>query len=235
MKHLLEIDGLQKKYTNKDSTLEVLRIPFLTLRQGQQVVLIGQSGSGKTTLLNTIAGLSHPTAGKVMLDGQDIYGLNEAQRDILRGSSIGYIFQNFNLVPSLSALENILLPMFFARSMPKKEQRSYARDLLVKVKLEYRMHHKPRELSRGEQQRVAVARAMANNVGLVLADEPTGNVDLKNGKMILDLIKNMCEEYNSALLLVTHNPYVVETFTEVWDMGNINHADILTKSGEAAG
>ncbi|UNC92920.1 ABC transporter ATP-binding protein [Candidatus Contubernalis alkaliaceticus] len=235
MKSLLELKEFRKEYKNRDASLEVLKIPLLILQKGQQVALIGHSGSGKTTLLNTIAGLSMPTEGKVMINGQDIYGLNEAQRDIFRVMNIGYIFQNFNLVPSLTALENILLPMYFVGTMPKKNQLRFAKELLAQVKLENRLYHKLGELSRGEQQRVAVARAMANKGNIILADEPTGNVDLNNGRIILELIKNMCQEHNAALLLVTHNPYVVETFNEVWDMEKINHAAIMTERSEKIG
>jgi len=229
METVVELHNIQKKYLMKNTDLNVLNIKNLTIKQSQQIALIGQSGSGKTTLLNVIAGLMPPTQGQVYINNKDIYTLNESKRDQYRAKHIGYVFQSFNLVPSLTAIENILLPMYFGQSYPKHKQIDFAKTLLEQVQLQDRWDHKPRQLSRGEQQRVAVARALANRGDIILADEPTGNLDLENGKTTLKLLKDLCKQHEVALLLVTHNPYVIDEFEEVWTMDSINN---ITEQGE---
>jgi len=229
MEAVVELHNIQKKYLMKNTDLNVLNIKNLIIKQSQQIALIGQSGSGKTTLLNVIAGLMPPTQGQVYINNKDIYTLNESKRDQYRAKHIGYVFQSFNLVPSLTAIENILLPMYFGQSYPKHKQIDFAKTLLEQVQLQDRWDHKPGQLSRGEQQRVAVARALANRGDIILADEPTGNLDLENGKTTLKLLKNLCKQHEVALLLVTHNPYVIDEFEEVWTMDSINN---ITEQGE---
>jgi len=229
METVVELHNIQKKYLMKNTDLNVLNIKNLIIKQSQQIALIGQSGSGKTTLLNVIAGLMPPTQGQVYINNKDIYTLNESKRDQYRAKHIGYVFQSFNLVPSLTAIENILLPMYFGQSYPKHKQIDFAKTLLEQVQLQDRWDHKPRQLSRGEQQRVAVARALANRGDIILADEPTGNLDLENGKTTLKLLKDLCKQHEVALLLVTHNPYVIDEFEEVWTMDSINN---ITEQGE---
>lgn len=220
---LASLENVCKDYHINGKTLPVLRLIPLTIKTGQQVALVGHSGAGKTTLLNILAGLTLPTSGRVTVNGQELYTLDEAIRDVFRAKHIGYVFQTFNLVPGLTALENVMLPMYFAQA--KGDHARRAKGLLDQVQLTGRYHHKPKQLSRGEQQRVAVARALANKAPLILADEPTGNVDKENSLLILQLIQNLCREHQSALLLVTHNSYVQEYFPETWEMEKINFID----------
>lgn len=200
------------------------RLPILDVRKfevaaGEHMVLIGRSGSGKTTLLHLIAGISRPDEGLIRIDGVDITRLPEAGRDRFRADKIGYVFQTFNLLPGFSALENVLLGMTFATGRVHPER---ARHLLERVGLAHRLHHKPAQLSVGEQQRVAVARALANKPKLLLADEPTANIDTRHQKQVVDLIHETCREENVALVLVTHTPQVAERFDRVEDLENIN-------------
>jgi len=200
------------------------RLPILDLRRfevavGEQMVLIGRSGSGKTTLLHLIAGIIRPDQGTIRIDGINIAGLPEAGRDRFRADKLGYVFQTFNLLPAFSALENVLLGMSFATGRPKPDR---ARHLLERVGLGKRLHHKPTQLSVGEQQRVAVARALANKPKLLLADEPTANIDTRHQQQVVDLIRDTCREENVALVLVTHTPEVAKQFERVENLENIN-------------
>jgi putative ABC transport system ATP-binding protein len=199
--------------------LPILDIPSFRLAAGEQAVLVGRSGSGKTTLLHVIAGISRPDAGRVEIGGLDIVRLSEAGCDRFRAEKIGYVFQTFNLLPGFTALENVLLGMTFARG---RKDAHRARQLLDRVGLAHRLHHKPNALSVGEQQRVAVARALANRPRLLLADEPTANVDPANQQHVVDLIRSTCEEENVALLIVTHATEVAAQFARVCPLEEIN-------------
>jgi putative ABC transport system ATP-binding protein len=183
------------------------------------MVLIGRSGSGKTTLLHLIAGISRPDEGVIRIDGVDIARLPEAGRDRFRADKIGYVFQTFNLLPGFTALENVLLGMSFATGRAKPER---AKHLLDRVGLAHRLHHKPAQLSVGEQQRVAVARALGNKPKLLLADEPTANIDTRHQQQVVDLIRDTCREENVALVLVTHTPQVAEQFQRVENLEQVN-------------
>lgn len=222
MSTVVKITNLIKEYQVDGKAVPVLQIPSLELASGQQVALVGASGSGKSTLLNIIAGLVAPTRGQVSVLNQDIYAMAESSRDLFRAANIGYIFQSFNLMPSLSAWENVALPMFLSQSKLKpKEQFQRSVELLEQVGLSQRIYHRPGQLSKGEQQRVAIARSLSTKASLVLADEPTGNLDLPRGQAMIQLIKELCQRHQTALLLVTHNPYVVETFSTVWQMDRL--------------
>jgi putative ABC transport system ATP-binding protein len=219
---MLDITDLRKAFVEPGGD----RLPILNVRQfsvdaGEQVVLMGRSGSGKTTLLHTIAGLSRPDQGRVKIDGVEMTQLPEAGRDRLRADKIGYVFQTFNLLAGFSALENVLLGMAFASG---KSDSDRARHLLERVGLTHRLKHKPQTLSVGERQRVAVARALANKPKLLLADEPTANVDSGHQQQIVDLIRTTCHEENVALLLVTHTPEVASQFNRVVQLHDINEA-----------
>jgi len=219
---MLELFDVKKSFDQPDGTeLHILDIPEFEVGAGEQVVLVGRSGCGKTTLLHVIAGISRPTSGRVKIDGWDVTLMEEAEVDQFRAERIGYVFQTFNLLPSFTAFENVLLGMTFGRVKVEKDR---ARHLLRRVGLEHRLTHKPPMLSVGEQQRVAVARALANRPQLILADEPTANVDMGNQQQVIDLIRETCREENVALILVTHAPEVAEQFDRVEYLEKINRA-----------
>jgi putative ABC transport system ATP-binding protein len=216
---LLEIEGLTKAYISPDGeTHKVVDIPRFSLNAGEQVALEGQSGSGKTTFLNLIAGILRADSGRIVLDGVELTALSEGQRDRLRANTIGYVFQTFNLLQGFTALENVALGMAFGRGADY----GHARALLERVGLKDRMHYRPRQMSVGQQQRVAVARALASNPKLVLADEPTGNLDYRNAQDALKLIRETCRENKAALLLVSHDREALKLFESVHKLSEIN-------------
>ncbi len=192
--------------------LPILDIRTFDLLAGEQVALLGPSGGGKTTLLNVIAGITLPDDGSVTVDGTDIVRLPEAARDRFRALKIGFVFQTFNLLAAFTALENVLLGMSFSG---RRADRKRAQELLGQVGLGHRLHHRPTMLSVGEQQRVAVARALANSPTLLLADEPTANVDPANQSTILNLIRTACREHQVSLLMVTHSLDAAGQFARV--------------------
>ena len=219
---MLKLNEVRKSFrTPGGGVLRVLDIPRFAVAAGEQVVLAGKSGSGKTTLLHVVAGLMLPDGGSVEIDGLDIARLHEAGRDRFRGERIGYVFQTFNLLPGFSALENVLLGMTFARGRANADR---ARQLLDRVGLSHRLAHRPAMLSVGEQQRVAVARALANRPRLLLADEPTANVDVANQQQIVELLRETCDEEDVSLLLVTHTPEVVGQFQRIEQIEQLNKA-----------
>ena len=221
---MLLLKDVRKSFIEPDGTvLKILDIASFQVGAGEQVVLMGQSGSGKTTLLHVIAGISRPDSGRVEVDGCDIARLPEAGRDRYRAEKIGYVFQTFNLLAGFSALENVMLGMTFAG---RRSDAARARALLERVGLGRRLTHKPAMLSVGEQQRVAVARALANRPKLLLADEPTANVDRSNQQQIIDLVRETCREENVALLLVTHTGEVSEQFERVERLEQFNQAAV---------
>ncbi|MGC1274784.1 MAG: ABC transporter ATP-binding protein [Planctomycetaceae bacterium] len=218
----LLIEQLTKTYRQPDGgQVPVLDIERFELRRGEQAVLVGSSGGGKTTLLNVIAGLRTPDSGRVLIDDVDVTGLPEAARDRFRAERIGFVFQTFNLLPAFTALENVLLGMSFGSG---RTDRNRAKELLGRVGLSHRLHNRPAQLSVGERQRVAVARALANKPSLMLADEPTANVDAANQQAVLDMIRDTCREQNVSLLLVTHSPQVAEQFDRVEHLAEFNRA-----------
>lgn len=217
---MLQLEGVKKSYEEPGgSRLQILDVDSYQLDAGEQAVLIGKSGGGKTTLLHVIAGIAQADEGKIEIDGLDIMRLFEAGRDRFRAEKIGYVFQTFNLLRGFTALENVLLGMTFAKG---KKDVGRAQKLLERVGLSHRLHHKPNALSVGEQQRVAVARALANKPRLILADEPTANVDPSNQQQIIDLIRGTCDEENVALLMVTHAMDVADQFKRVDRLEEIN-------------
>ncbi len=219
---MLEISDLKKSFTLPDRTsVTILDVPQFQLAAGEQCVLIGESGGGKTTLLNCVAGVMSPDSGKILLDNIELTKLSEAGRDRVRAAKLGYVFQTFNLLAGFTAVENVRLGMTFASG---KHDRQRAVDLLKRVGLGDRLHHKPAALSVGQQQRVAVARALANRPKLILADEPTANIDPSNQQHIIDLIRTCCDEENIALLMVTHSMQVAEQFPRVEKLEDINRA-----------
>lgn len=199
---LLEVEGLGKQVTSGVSPLTILQDIAFSVEAGEALAIVGASGSGKSTLLGLLAGLDLPGSGSVRIDGQDIFALDEDARAQLRGDKIGFVFQSFQLLPALTALENVMLPLELAQTERVRER---AVALLERVGLGSRLTHYPRQLSGGEQQRVALARAFAPQPALLLADEPTGNLDAATGAAIIDLMFEMNAERGTTLVLVTHD------------------------------
>lgn len=217
---MLELKQVYKAFKEPDGKpLPILDIPHFAVAEGEQVVLVGRSGGGKTTLLHSIAGITRVDRGSITIDGRDLTTLSEAGVDRLRAQKIGYVFQTFNLLSGFSALENVLLGMTFAG---KAGDQARAKHLLERVGLGHRLTHKPSAMSVGEQQRVAVARALVNKPRLLLADEPTANIDPRNQQTIIDLIRGTCREENIALILVTHSMEVANQFDRVVRLEEIN-------------
>ncbi|HTB81925.1 MAG TPA: ABC transporter ATP-binding protein [Opitutaceae bacterium] len=218
---LLQISDLKKSFVSPEGDRKaIVDVPEFSLAAGQQLALRGESGSGKTTFLHLIAGILTADAGSIRIGDRDMAALGEPARDRLRASVIGYVFQTFNLLQGYSCLENVLLGMAFGG----KTDRAHAITLLTRVGLADRSRHYPRQLSTGQQQRVAVARALAKGPKLVLADEPTGNLDRRNARAALALIRKTCHEHGAALLLVSHDPETLGAFEDVRDFANINLA-----------
>jgi ABC-type lipoprotein export system ATPase subunit len=204
---MLIIESLMKSYPSqgKQAPVSVLDIPAFRMAECEQTALVGPSGSGKSTLLNLIAGIVRPTGGSILFRGHPLEKMSEAQLDRFRASHIGYVFQSYNLLPGFSALENVLVAMRFGKGIPPKDRKRRARELLDQVGLGHRLEHKPSQLSNGEQQRVSIARALANGPGLVLADEPTASLDVGNAEQVFQLLTDTCRANGAALLLCSHD------------------------------
>ncbi len=201
-------EELGQTYLSLGQPLRVLTDINLTVEPRAFVAVVGPSGSGKTTLLGLLAGLDRPTHGRVLLDGQDLNPLDEDRRARIRAEKVGFVFQNFQLIPTLTALENVLVPVELLRALGQTLATSAAdrgRELLERVGLGNRLHHYPAQLSGGEQQRVALARAFANNPKILFADEPTGNLDADTGRTVIDLLVRLNREEQTTMLLVTHD------------------------------
>jgi ABC-type lipoprotein export system ATPase subunit len=216
---VLEISGLRKAYRAPDGeTKSVVSIDTFSLQAGAQLGLKGESGSGKTTFLNLIAGIVKPDAGSILLNGVNVPSLSESKRDRLRATTLGCVYQSFNLLQGYTCLENVLVAMSFGAG----RDRAFATKLLERVGLSTRLDYYPRQLSVGQQQRVAVARALANRPKLVLADEPTGNLDAERAAETLDLLRQTCTEQGAALLLVSHDREILARFSHVADFKQLN-------------
>lgn len=202
MPKILKITGLEKTYTSGNKQLTVLQNITFDVEEGQTFSIVGPSGSGKTTLLGLCAGLDRPNAGKVELCGEDLNSLNEDQRAQLRNKEVGFIFQNFQLLPTLTALENVSVPL---ELQGHKDAVSKSLALLEKVGLADRVHHYPSQLSGGEQQRVALARAFANSPSILFADEPTGNLDEETGENVIKLLFDLNKEAGTTLVIISHD------------------------------
>ena len=217
---MLSVTNLAKSFlTPEGASVKVVDVAEFRLGAGEQLALRGESGSGKTTFLNLVAGILAADSGAVTIDGVEMTALREAGRDRLRAEKLGYIFQTFNLLQGFTVLENVLLGMSFG---PRGAERAHAREMLGRVGLGHRLNHYPRQLSTGQQQRVAVARALVNHPRLVLADEPTGNLDRRNAQEALALIREVCREQGAALLLVSHDEDVLGRFELRRDFAEVN-------------
>ena len=206
---MIHARDLSKEYVLKSGAVPALRGVNLDVKEGEYVSILGPSGSGKTTLFNLIGGLDTPTRGTVIIDGDDIFAATSSARTTMRCEKIGYIFQTFNLIEFLTAAENVALPMAFAGS-PREYRMKRARELLERVGLGDRLLHHPSQLSGGQQQRLAVARALANNPSIILADEPTGNLDLKTGLSVVRLLYRLKAEEGTTVICATHDLKMIE-------------------------
>ena len=216
---LLTVMNLEKTYASPEgSRSRIINVPHFEIDAGKQIALRGSSGAGKTTFLNLIAGILQADNGSIVLAGEEMTALPESGRDGLRARHIGYIFQTFNLLTGYTALENVILGMMFGKGIDT----NFAQHLLERVGLGDRMGYRPSQLSVGQQQRVAVARAVANRPRLVLADEPTGNLDYHHANEAVTLIREICHENNAALLIVSHDSEVLGQFEEAKDFAQVN-------------
>lgn len=199
----LKVENVSKIYSQKDVSLQALSHINMTVKKGEFVAILGRSGSGKSTLLNVLAGLDSPTEGEVFIDGENISKLKEEKRTMLRRKKIGFVFQAYELLPALTVMDNIKLPQL----EPDKE---YIKELLHVLDIEGYEKFYPDQLSGGQQQRVSIARALINHPSIILADEPTGNLDSKTERVVISLLKNLVQKYNTSIILVTHNESLVD-------------------------
>ncbi len=200
---IINLENVSKIYELGKIELEVLKSVSLEIEKGDFAIILGPSGSGKSTLLNMVSCLDIPTSGKIFMEGEDVSGLSEDELARVRGKKIGFVFQQFNLLSHLSALENVVLPTVF-QGTPREEAERRAKELLSSVGLGERMKHRPAELSGGEKQRVAIARSLVNDPEIIVADEPTGNVDSKTGEKIMEILQNLNKE-GKTVIVVTHD------------------------------
>ena len=209
---LIEVKNLSKVYGSGEAEVKALENINLNIEQGEFVAIVGPSGSGKSTLLHLLGGVDKPSSGEVMIKGESIYKLNEKELSILRRRKLGFVFQFFNLIPVLTAEENIEMPVLLDNG---KMDKNYMNELLKLLGLEERRKHHPSELSGGQQQRVSIGRALANKPSIILADEPTGNLDSKNSKEVLELLKYCAKKYNQTLILITHDINIAKSADRV--------------------
>ena len=214
---LLEVHGLERTFTQGGETLTVLKDLSLSIDKGEMVALVGPSGAGKSTLLQMIGLLDSPTAGTIIINGQQVTGQNERQRTMLRREFIGFVYQFHYLLPEFSALENVVLPQMIA-GKTREEAREYATKLLTALGLAQRLEHRPARLSGGEQQRVAIARALANNPTLLLADEPTGNLDPKTASDVFEILVELVKTTGIGAIVATHNLDLAEKMDRIFEL-----------------
>jgi len=227
---IIKLEKVWKIYQLGKVELPALRGIDLEITPGSFVTIMGTSGSGKSTLLNLIGALDIPTRGKIFLKGKDVSELSEDELAQLRGKTIGFVFQEFNLLHNLTAIENVMLPMTF-QGVSETEREKKAKEILAMVDLENRIYHQPAELSGGERQRVAIARAFANNPELVIADEPTGNLDSSTGKKIMDILTDFHKKEGKTIVVVTHDPQIASYSREIV---NIKDGQIIVNHNRAA-
>jgi putative ABC transport system ATP-binding protein len=209
---LLEVNHLSKTYGSGDTAVHALKSASFTLQKGEFVAVVGESGSGKSTLLNLIGGLDTPTSGSVIIDGNDIFSLNDKELTVFRRRNIGFIFQSFHLIPELNVEQNIMFPVLLDSRRPDEK---YLDELLRVLGLEDRRSHLPSQLSGGQQQRVAIGRALFPRPALILADEPTGNLDSENSREVIRLLKETSQKYSQTILMITHNRAIAQSAERV--------------------
>lgn len=206
--NLLEVKSISKTYGSGNTAVHALRNATLSVPKGEYVAIVGESGSGKSTLLNMIGALDTPTSGKVYIDGKDIFGMKERNLTVFRRRNIGFIFQSFNLIPELTVEQNIIFPILLDYQKPDKK---YLEELLTVLNLKERRNHLPNQLSGGQQQRVAIGRALITRPSLILADEPTGNLDTQNSSEVIALLKEASRKYEQTIIMITHNRSIAQS------------------------
>ncbi|MEJ4043556.1 lipoprotein-releasing ABC transporter ATP-binding protein LolD [Erwinia sp. SLM-02] len=229
-KILLQCDNLCKRYQEGSVQTDVLRNVSFSVQPGEMMAIVGSSGSGKSTLMHLLGGLDTPTSGSVVFDGKSLNDMSSAAKAELRNRELGFIYQFHHLLPDFSALENVAMPLMIGKT-PKAETRTRALEMLKAVGLDHRAAHRPSELSGGERQRVAIARALVNNPRLVLADEPTGNLDARNADAIFDLLGELNQRQGTAFLVVTHDLHLAKRMRRQVEMRDGQLSDRLTMAG----
>lgn len=209
---LLEIQKLCKTYGSGETAVQALKNVSFSVQRGEYVAIVGESGSGKSTLLNMIGALDTPTSGKVLIDGKDTFSMKDKKRTIFRRRNIGFIFQAFNLIPELTVEQNIIFPLLLDYQKPDWD---YLEELLAVLNLNERRNHLPSQLSGGQQQRVAIGRALITRPSLILADEPTGNLDSQNSREVIALLKGTSKKYEQTIIMITHNRSIAQTADRV--------------------
>lgn len=235
-KNIIEMRNIVKRfYIGQPNELEILHGINLDVRAGEFLSIVGESGSGKSTLMNMIGALDRPTSGSYLMDGMDISRMNDTALSQLRNERVGFVFQSFHLIPRTNALQNVELPLLYA-GVSRRKRREKAMEMLEMVDMADRMDHKPNELSGGQKQRIAIARAMINSPSILLADEPTGALDSKTGRLIMDLFHKLHEEKGKTVVLITHNQDLAMETDRILTLsdGNIVDETILRKREEKA-
>jgi putative ABC transport system ATP-binding protein len=210
--NLLEVKSISKTYGSGEAAVHALKDVNFSVPKGEFVAIVGESGSGKSTLLNMVGALDNPTSGKVFIDGKDIFAMKDSSLTIFRRRNIGFIFQSFNLIPELTVEQNIIFPVLLDYQKPNKK---YLEELLTVLNLKERRHHLPSQLSGGQQQRVAIGRALITRPSLILADEPTGNLDTQNSSEVIALLKEAAKTYEQTIVMITHNRSIAQTADRV--------------------
>lgn len=214
---LLEVRNISKTYGSGEAAVQALKGVSFSVPKGEYVAIVGESGSGKSTLLNMIGALDVPTSGKVMISGKDIFSMNDRKLTIFRRRNIGFIFQAFNLIPELTVEQNIIFPALLDYQKPDKK---YLEELLAALNLKERRNHLPSQLSGGQQQRVAIGRALITHPSLILADEPTGNLDTQNSSEVIALLKEASRKYEQTIIMITHNRSIAQTADRVLNVSD---------------
>ncbi len=223
---LLKVKAVSKTYGSGEAAVQALKKASFTVPKGEFVAIVGESGSGKTTLLNMIGALDTPTSGKVFIDGKDIFAMKEKRLTIFRRRNIGFIFQSFNLIPELTVEQNIIFPVLLDYQKPDKR---YLEELLSVLNLKERRHHLPGQLSGGQQQRAAIGRALMTRPSLILADEPTGNLDTQNSSEVMALLKETSRKYEQTIIMITHNRRIAQTADRILQVSD----GVVTDFGRA--
>lgn len=222
--NLLEVKSISKTYGSGEAAVHALKDMNFSVSKGEFVAIVGESGSGKSTLLNMVGALDTPTSGKVFIDGKDIFSMKDSSLTIFRRRNIGFIFQSFNLIPELNVEQNIIFPVLLDYQKPDKK---YLEELLTVLNLKERRHHLPSQLSGGQQQRVAIGRALITRPSLILADEPTGNLDTQNSSEVITLLKEAARKYQQTIVMITHSRNIAQTADRVLQVSD----GILTDLG----